>query len=71
MRYVSLCESLGLIHNSHQQVFDLHQLLSHFVVLSHIDLLLGSHFLHDELHLTLELNHLFDFPLLHLHVAAD
>lgn len=71
MLYVSLFASLGLIHNSHKQVFDLHQLLCHFVVLRHVNLLLGSQLLHDELHLALQLNHLLDFPFLHLHVAAD
>jgi hypothetical protein len=71
MLYASLCASLGLIHDSHQQILDLHQLLGHFVVLSHVDLLLGSEFLHDELHLALQLHHLLDLPFLHLHVAAD
>lgn len=62
---------LLLVHDSHQQVLDLHQLLRHPAVLSHVDLLVGAQLVHYQLHLALQLHHLLDLPLLHLHVAAD
>lgn len=64
---IDLQSFLTLSHGPHQQLLDLHQFPGHLVVFFEILLLLTVEPVHNDLHLLLQLYHLGNFLLLHLH----